>query len=341
MLCVPAALRSSKALYHACRCLIWSGAGAAAFGIFDWIYLWQTGVLFDLPGSTQHPNVVHSTAGGFPRSPGTFTEPSVYAFFLILVMPVTLALALGACPQITSRRTAWLIFALEALALLLSFSVSGYVVLALVLALFVYLATSHFARAGNMTWLLRRALVGLMLVFATFTVLQFLGVYPADVGDFIVERLAGDADSAQIRFGLSRVAWDMARDHYLTGVGIGNYPFLAMNYAAIRDVTMVELILPTPSNLFLLFLAELGITGTIAFLWLLWGIARSLTSGIQRIAMPMRLLYLGLCAAMAGTLISFLFLDNLFVTYVWVVLGMTMALCHVASRETLQGSQGR
>lgn len=334
---VPAALRSMKNVYRAFRVLLWSGAAASAFGIFDWIYLLQAGVPYALPGSTQHLNVVHSTAGGFPRSPSSFTEPSVFAFFLIMLLPVTLALAVGSYPHIVRRRTAFLVFVLDSIALLLSFSVSGYVMFLIVLLLFTYLAALRGA-GSKVRWVGRRVVAGLMAMLVIFSLLQFVGVYPEDVGEFVEQRLTGEADSAQVRFGFARVALQMAQDHYVTGVGIGNFPFMAMGYDAARSVTLVEFMVPTPSNLFLLFLAELGGLGILVFLWLVSGVYRFLASSHREMPSQVRLLYAGLCASMAGALLSFLFLDNLFVNYLWVVLGLALAL-HRVARTTTDGMQ--
>ena len=106
MMAIPAILKSKEKMYLAFRALLWSGAGTAAFGIFQWIHLLRSDALYELPGSTYHLDVIHSSSQGFPRSPSTFAEPSLFASYLILVLPVTLALAVGPYSRIAGRKTA-------------------------------------------------------------------------------------------------------------------------------------------------------------------------------------------------------------------------------------------
>lgn len=329
---IPTILRTVEQVYRAFRVLFWSGAAAAAFGIFQWIYLLRTERLFELPGSTYHLDVVHSTLQGFPRSPGTFTEPAVFANYLILILPITLALATGSYPEIVKRKHAYFALALEVIALVLSFSVSGYVLFLIALCLFGYLASYLRSRTSGAWILARRALAGVMAILVIVAVLQFVGIYPADVGEFIAARLLGEADSAQQRFGLARIAWEMTKDHALTGVGIGNFPFLAMSYAAAHSIALTMFIFPTPSNLFALLPAELGVPGMLAFLWLAFRIGKCLKRGLARSADEFRLLHVGLCTAIGSALLSFMFLDNLFVIYLWVLLGLAIALQLAANR---------
>lgn len=252
---------------------------------------------------------------------------------MILILPITLALAVGRYPRIMGRKLALLLFAVEAFSLLLSFSVSGFVLFLITLALFLYMATSRVAQ-GKLWWMLRRAIVCGIALLLIVSFLQSVGVYPADVGEFVLARLVGQADSAQQRFGLAKIGWEMAKDHFLTGVGIGNFPFLAMSYGAAHSVVLMQFIFPTPSNLFILFLAELGIPGLAIFGWLLLGIYRFLVNASKKISSEFRLLQIGLCTSMAGALLTFVFLDNLFVNYVWIILGMSVALYQVGRAST-------
>jgi hypothetical protein len=331
---VPTILRSMERVYSAFRALVWSGAGCAVFGICQWIYLLRTDELYELPGSIYHLDVVHSSSQGFPRSPSTFTEPSLFASYMVLLLPITLALAVGSYPRIVGRRLASAFFILEIVALLLSFSVSGFVLFLIGISFFIYLATSRVSRGGIGT-LLRRVALCVMALLLIVSLLQAVGVYPADVGEFVAERLLGQADSAQQRFGLAEIGWEMAKDHFITGVGIGNFPFLAMTYGAEHSVVLMQFVFPTPSNLFILFLAELGVPGIVVFGWFVTSIYRFLTSAMREISPEYRLLHCGMCASLAGALLSFVFLDNLFVNYLWIVLGMSVALYRVGREQSL------
>ncbi|HEY7097729.1 MAG TPA: O-antigen ligase family protein [Terriglobales bacterium] len=330
---LPTVLNHVEKAYTAFRALVWSGFATAVFGIFQWVRLLRTDELYELPGSIYHLDVIHSSSQGFPRSPSTFTEPSLFASYMILILPITLALAVGRYPRIIGRKLALLLFTVEAFSLLLSFSVSGFVLFLITLALFLYMATSRVAQ-GKLWWMLRRAIVCGIALLLIVSFLQSVGVYPADVGEFVLARLVGQADSAQQRFGLAKIGWEMAKDHFLTGVGIGNFPFLAMSYGAAHSVVLMQFIFPTPSNLYILFLAELGVPGLAVFGWLLLGIYRFLLNASKKISPEFRLLQIGLCTSMAGALLTFVFLDNLFVNYVWIILGMSVALYQVGRKST-------
>jgi hypothetical protein len=56
---------------------------------------------------------------------------------------------------------------------------------------------------------------------------------------------------------------------------------------------------------------------------------------MREISPEYRLLHCGMCASLAGALLSFVFLDNLFVNYLWIVLGMSVALYRVAREQLL------
>ena len=325
---VPTVLRNLEKLCSAFRALIWSGAATAVFGILQWIYLLRTGQLYELPGSIYHLDVVHSTSDGFPRSPSTFTEPSLFASYLVLLLPITLSLAAGSYSRIVGRRLASTVVILEIIALLLSFSVSGFVLFLIAISFFTYLATSRMTR-GAMGLIVKRVAICTMVLLLMISALQAVGVYPADVGEFVAQRLLGQADSAQQRFGLAQIGWEMAKDHFVTGVGIGNFPFLAMTYGAEHSIVLMQFVFPTPSNLFILFLAELGIPGILVFGWVLRGIYTFLANAMREISPEFRLLHCGMCASFAGALLTFVFLDNLFVNYLWIVLGLSVALYRV------------
>jgi hypothetical protein len=328
LISVPTVLQNVDRLYSAFKALIWSGAAAAVFGIVQWVQLLRTGQLYELPGSIYHLDVVHSSSQGFPRSPSTFTEPSLFASYLVLLLPISLALAVGSYPRIVGRKLAYVFVVLEIIALLLSFSVSGFVLFLIALSFFTYLATARISR-GAVGVIARRVAICAIALLLVVSVLQAVGVYPADVGEFVAERLLGQADSAQQRFGLAQIGWEMAKDHFITGVGIGNFPFLAMTYGAEHSIVLMQFVFPTPSNLYILFLAELGVPGVAVLLWLVHGTYRFFANALYEISPEFQLLHCGMCASLAGVLLTFVFLDNLFVNYLWIVLGMGVALYRV------------
>jgi hypothetical protein len=327
---IASVLTSTAEIRRVLRALLWSSAATSLFGIWQWVHLLRTGMLFEPPGSTYHLDVVHSQSQGFPRTPSTFTEPSVFANYLIVIIPITVGIALSPQLRIVSRWTAWGIVFLELVALLLSFSVSGYVLLVITMLYFASVLNAGL-RKRERRKVLRLAILGVLLGFIGLSTLQTLGIYPADVGEFVVQRLFGEADSAQQRFGLAKAGWEMGKDHLLTGVGVGNFPFLAMSYVGRFSIPLRQFILPTPSNLFILYFAELGIVGTTLFVALLHAVYVCLRDELARADTNDHILHAAFCACLGGALGSFLFLDNLFVNYVWILLGLTIALFRVCT----------
>jgi putative inorganic carbon (HCO3(-)) transporter len=65
-------------------------------------------------------------------------------------------------------------------------------------------------------------------------------------------------------------ALSMARDHWLTGVGMENFRVLKVHYG-FPNVGMAEVMRYNAHNVYLEMLADLGIVGLASFLWLLLG----------------------------------------------------------------------
>jgi O-antigen ligase len=107
--------------------------------------------------------------------------------------------------------------------------------------------------------------VGVALVVLVLLVSPFAGR--------IQQRLSSEEGKTAVedRIPLNKVAFAMIEDHPLLGVGVNNYPLAMEPYLA--HYLLSDFIYPV-HNVYLLFFAETGIGGLIAFVWILFAIVR-------------------------------------------------------------------
>ena len=61
-------------------------------------------------------------------------------------------------------------------------------------------------------------------------------------------------------------AWKICKDHWWSGVGVGNFQEAYLNYQKYFPEPYIEWAVPMPHNIFLAFQTQLGIIGLIAFI---------------------------------------------------------------------------
>jgi hypothetical protein len=333
---VATVLDTAARIRRAADLLLCASCLAAVVGILQWVHLVARGGLLMLPGATYHLGVTHSAKGGFPRSPGTFSEPSTFALFLVALLPLSLVWLFSSRSAVPKRRWTRSLVALQVGSLLLSFSVSGFVLFAAVLMFVIYQCTVR-KSAGWLAAASRTALMIAIVVLVLVLLGQFAGVYATDINEFVAQRIFGRADSAEERFLHSRIAWNMGTDHFLTGVGVGNYPFLVASYASRMSIRLREFIVPTPGNIFLLILAENGVIGLAALMVVLVRIYKMVASSTARLQdAELQHTAIAIYGSLFAILLSFVFLDNLFANYFWVLLGLAVALHAAAGKSAAE-----
>ncbi len=180
---------------------------------------------------------------------GLTGNPNDLALMLNLILPLSLVL-LVTTRKATARALLLVVVALQVACVIVTFSRTGFITLAVVITLFAW----RLLRRGRPAWsaaLLAVALVGLVFVPSGY-----------------MERLATITDidsdvtgSAQARVGDTRAALEFVRSHPVIGAGIG------MNALAVNEIrgatwTLVH-------NAYLEYAVELGLPGLILFLLLL------------------------------------------------------------------------
>jgi O-antigen ligase len=125
-----------------------------------------------------------------------------------------------------------------------------------------------------------------------------------------------------------QAAIDMARDDLWTGVGFGNYEAAYPRYALINWPAA----LGHAHNYYLNLLAEVGVTGLLAYL-LLWGVIVAQTVWVMsRLPWPDRGIALGLLAAWTALAVHHL-VDKLYVNNIYLHLGAMIALLQLISLQ--------
>jgi hypothetical protein len=115
--------------------------------------------------------------------------------------------------------------------------------------------------------------------------------------------------SLGLRMGLARSALEMVREHPLAGLGLGSFAAEYPRFGPVVRATPVSppLLVESPHNELLQLLAESGVGGGLALLWLaatvlvvLARLARSPQRGIRRLGLAVGLSLLGLSFQLAG-----------------------------------------
>jgi putative inorganic carbon (HCO3(-)) transporter len=224
------------------------------------------------------------TAQGLDRLGGTFGSPNEAASYLVVVLPVALALALAPLGR-PLRLLAALTGAAAATALVLTYSRGGWLGVAVALVLLLALG----GRRGAIP--LRRAVA--VLAVAAAALLPFM---PA-----IAARLLGDPDNAAgSRLPLLDLAWRMFADHPVLGVGANGFGAAIPAYAT-PDLDLTWLY--TVHDRYLLVLAETGIVGLLAYLWFLGATLRRGLAATRSADPLVAAASIGLVAGLAGFLV--------------------------------------
>lgn len=259
------------------------------------------------------------------RFVGTFSDPNEFAAAIV----VSLALGYGAVSTARSaaaRRMGYVMAAICTYGLIASQSRGG--LIAVVMGGFVIVATS---RGRERIRMMGTSSV-LLAVLGVFLVLSPSGQGTLD------RMLHGDSSG---RTDLWRIARAQIADQPLHGVGLGNYPVVAVQYIT-RDVTNTSLVVGRPRtthNAFLEITAELGFIGISAFALFVGSCLLAATRGVRRArrigAHDLVALGRALIAATCGVLAACLFLSDQYDEILWMLLAGCVAHGVLVARATV------
>jgi O-antigen ligase len=237
---------------------------------------------------------------------GIFGNPNDLAMALDLLLPLAIVLALTskAAGRVFYFSCAFFL----ALGTVVTFSRGGFLGLA--------------AAGGVLLWKLGRnnKLSAAMAALAASLVLAMS--MPAGYADrlfTIIHTEKDSTNSAQERQGELKQALDLAMRHPFIGIGLGNYPFYS-NHAIRAHNAYVEIA------------AELGVSGLIAYLILIFAPLRTLKriererSGAGTRERQLRLLSAGVHAAIIGYVVCAIFSSAQYQWYLFYVVGYALSL---------------
>jgi O-antigen ligase len=143
------------------------------------------------------------------------------------------------------------------------------------------------------------------------------------------------------RVDLWSVASEVAADHPISGVGIGNFPVIEPAYAAgTTNLPGVEHVVDDPKvvhNTYLEVLAELGSIGLLIFAALVAGALVLAFRAFRAFARSgdgeMEMLTRGLIVGLIGMLTAFIFISGEYQKHLWLLLGLAVATYAVAERR--------
>ena len=305
---VFAAVRSARDA----RWLVWGYIGGAAasavVGFFSATYAADTG---RLAGGLGDPN------------------------FLAAMLVPALVLSVFALSWTKQAALRWLLagcILLFAVALFLTQSRGGLVALAVaLLAALVYggSARRHFA------------------VLATLVAMVGIAYYAAFASSTELERLLHPGGGTG-RSDLWSVAARVIGDHPVVGVGAGNFPLVAPEYAAETiNLPAVHLLVDRPQvvhNTYLGVFADLGVVGLITFV-LVVGTVLALARRSARLFARMHdtdleLVSRAVFVSLVGMLAAFVFLSGELEKQLWLLLGLAVALDGLAHRRARAAAGG-
>jgi O-antigen ligase len=194
------------------------------------------------------------------RPVGTFWHPNQLAMYLGMVLPVIGALLMVRIDP-RMKFAAALTVSLGLGAVVFTMSRGNWIGLFLSTVLLLVFGFWRRILSG------RRVFLGL-----TWLLLVLLAMNLATGSAIILRLTSDDAGSAASRIPLMRGAVAIVRDYPIFGSGLNNYQNTIKSYDVSGEFTDTGY-LPVVHNLILLLAAETGLTGLIAFLWLLAALA--------------------------------------------------------------------
>jgi len=315
-------LRRSRGLRRVIWVLVACGAALATLTGFQFL-TGSFGGSFLGFGQSAVQNIV----GGVDdvRISGPIGDPNFYAQWLVMLTPLALDRAFGESRR-SLRLAAWCAAAAMATSVVFSFSRGGLLALGVVALLM----------------LIRRPVRARMLVAIAAAVLLALPLLPAGyIARVTALGQVGTVESTtdvsiRGRTAEAGAAWGMFLDHPLLGVGLGNY---AANYQAYAREFGIEVrrVDREPHNVFLEVGAETGLPGLAAFGALLGGAFWAIRSARRRWREAGRRAEADMAyavgTALAGWLVTSLFLHLDFARPWWLLLGIAFTLPHLAAVE--------
>jgi putative inorganic carbon (HCO3(-)) transporter len=207
--------------------------------------------LFRLPGGSREADM----AGEILRPGGTMGHSSNFAKFAALGLPVCFAFLSVVHNNLKRIILGALLVGILA-ALVLTVSRAGIAASLFGLFCLFLVVIKNLEKKQKSSFIL------LIFLVSAIGFSWFLG------GDRLLSRVLDDGGSALSRESMFSVAWNVIKHHPFLGIGLNNYTLIAPYYDQTPEV--ISILFPYPvHNIYLLYIAEMGIPGGLFFIWFL------------------------------------------------------------------------
>jgi O-antigen ligase len=285
----------------------------ASLGLFQYKTGLLTGLLLDKGANGAQLNFEYGVPGieDLNRATGTSYDSHTFGLFLTMLLPFPMIALLSYGKfDLRTRLESFALLAAGSLAVLVSFSRSSWLTLALTCAL-IWLV---FAAWREKHVILKMCCLGLVALI------------PAPwAAEYIARRFAYEGNqNLTARYDQFPVAWSMWKDHFFTGQGIGNYMVRLLDYQRPGALD-----LPV-HNVFLWMAADTGLFGAVTFYAIIFAAMWKLTRLVRARRWPTSLMALGalaaLCAYVVDGMTNPLFRESLVYMLFWLMLALSAAL---------------
>ena len=248
------------------------------------------------------------------RAYSLFGNPNIFAEYLVMVMPLTVA-TFWTTKRDGVRLLFVVMFLVQLAALFMTMSRGGWVGLAFAALVFVWIV-----RKELLLLAIPLSGIGMFFIPETF-VSRFLTIF--NFRD----------SSTSYRFKIWEITEELIRDHFLVGVGLGHQPFKLIFEQYIRTMPIFH-----AHNSYIEIFAELGVVGFVLFLLFMGSIFVNLIRYPLRSEDPyIRIFGAALTASFCGMLLHGMF-ENIFymtkiTTTFWLLLAFTYCLVRICKQR--------
>jgi putative inorganic carbon (HCO3(-)) transporter len=266
-----------------------------------------------------------TSASGLDRLAGTIGDPNQLASVLVVGFTLSIAFAASARRSSAIRLACAAAGTLTLAGIFFTFSRGGLFALGAAMVATVLVARGRRLPAAMLALLVAVTAIGYFSVLA-----------PAGAKDRILR-----ADGGSGRTDIWKVGWRMVEAQPVAGVGAGNFPVSSIHYLLVEPgaIQQDKYVVDQPHvahNIYLGFLAELGIVGLGLFLAIAGGSLRTAALAARRFARSgdrqMELLTRGVIVAILALLAADFFLSDEYSKQLWLLLALGPALLAVSRR---------
>ncbi|MEW6716754.1 MAG: O-antigen ligase family protein [Chloroflexota bacterium] len=262
------------------------------------------------------------------RVTGPIGDPNFYAQIMLVLIPLALDRLWNERKQSLRLIAIWAIVVCS-LSVVLTYSRGGFVALAVVAALLLI-----YYRPKPMAWLITLLVVLVVIQFVPAVYTERI----MSLSDFLPDAASSEQPGATFRGRASEliVGWLMFRDSPLVGVGYNNYPVYYQEYS--RRVGLDPRIAERSAhNLYIEIAAETGLLGLTVFGLIVWDSMQGVWLAWKKFKAAQMNDFAGIVAAfgigLAGYLVAGLFIHDAYPRYLWILIGIALAIQNVVKNE--------